>query len=176
MKIAILGYSGAGKSTLARSLGARYCVPVLHLDRVHWAANWTERDDAEKRRLVLGFMDKNHDGWIIDGNYSDLLRARRLEEADRIVLLLFDRFSCLWRVTKRYFRYRGLSRPDMGEGCAEKLDAAFIRWVLWRGRSRKRRRSFAAIRAQYPEKTVVLRNQRQLDRYLQQTDESSCLP
>ena len=167
MKIAILGYSGAGKSTLARSLGARYGVPVLHLDRVHWAANWTERDDAEKKRLALDFMDKNSDGgWVIDGNYSDLLRARRLEEADRIVLLLFDRFSCLWRVTKRYFRYRGLSRPDMGEGCAEKLDAAFIYWVLWRGRSRKKRQSYVKIRAQYPEKTVVLRSQRQIDRYL----------
>lgn len=168
MKIAILGYSGSGKSTLAQALGAHFDLPVLHLDRVHWAANWTERDDAEKQRLALDFMDKNSDGgWVIDGNYSDLLRARRLEEADQIILLLFNRFSSLCRVTKRYFRYRGLSRPDMGEGCTEKLDAEFVRWVLWRGRSRKKRQSYVTILAQYPGKTLVLRNQRQLDRYLQ---------
>lgn len=171
MKIAILGYSGSGKSTLAQALGARFGLPVLHLDRVHWAANWTERDDAEKQRLALDFMDKNSDGgWVIDGNYSNLLRARRLEEADQIILLLFNRFSSLYRVTKRYFRYRGLSRPDMGEGCTEKLDAAFIYWVLWRGRSKKKRQSYVTIRSRYPEKTVVLRNQRQLDRYLQSLD------
>ena len=172
MKIAILGYSGAGKSTLAQTLSARFGLPVLHLDRVHWAENWTERDDAEKQRLALDFMDKNSDGgWVIDGNYSNLLRARRLEEADQIILLLFNRFSSLCRVTKRYFRYRGHSRPDMGEGCTEKLDAAFVYWVLWRGRSRKKRQSYAMILAQYPEKTVVLRNQRQLDRFLRHTNE-----
>lgn len=171
MKIAILGYSGSGKSTLAQALGARFDLPVLHLDRVHWAANWTERDDAEKERIVRGFMDQN-DAWVIDGNYGNLLRARRLEEADTIILLLFDRASCLWRVTKRYFRYRGLSRPDMGEGCTEKLDAEFVRWVLWRGRSRKKRQSYVTILAQYPEKTLVLRTQRQIDRYLDSVDKA----
>ena len=40
MRIAVIGYSGAGKSTLARALGARYGVPVLHMDRVHWAPGW----------------------------------------------------------------------------------------------------------------------------------------
>ena len=164
MKIAILGYSGSGKSTLAQRLGAYYGVPVLHLDRVHWGRAWTEWNDADKLRIVTDFMDQN-ENWVIDGNYSNLLRERRLAEADRIVLLLFNRFSCLRRVTKRYFRYRGQSRPDMGEGCTEKLDPPFIWWVLWRGHSRNKRRGFAAIAARYPEKTVILRSQRALSRY-----------
>ena len=54
MKIVIRGYSGSGKSTLARELGETYGVPVLHLDRVQWLPNWTERDDAEKRQSLFG--------------------------------------------------------------------------------------------------------------------------
>ncbi|MBR6650743.1 MAG: BlaI/MecI/CopY family transcriptional regulator, partial [Clostridia bacterium] len=30
--------------------------------------------------------------------------------------------SCLYRVTRRYLTYKDSSRPDMGEGCKEKLD------------------------------------------------------
>lgn len=160
----IRGYSGSGKSTLARKLGEKYGVPVLHLDRVQWLPNWTERDDAEKRQTVKAFLDEN-ESWIIDGNYSSLYQQRRLEEADLILLLLFPRLSCLYRVSKRKRRYRGQTRPDMGEGCQEKLDAAFLRWVLWEGRSRKIRQNYANIQKQYPEKTIVIRNQRELDTF-----------
>lgn len=169
MKIVIRGYSGSGKSTLARRLGERYQIPVLHLDRVHWTANWTERDDAEKRQIVRDFLDEN-ESWVIDGNYSSLYQERRLEEADRILLLLFPRLTCLHRVLRRYRRYKGKTRPDMGEGCEEKVDAAFVRWVLWEGRSRKIRQNYARIAAQYPEKTLILRNQRALDAYMRRLD------
>jgi hypothetical protein len=50
MKIAILGFSGCGKSTLARRLGETYKVPVLHLDSVHFSANWVERPLEDKLR------------------------------------------------------------------------------------------------------------------------------
>lgn len=169
MKIVIRGYSGSGKSTLARKLGERYQIPVLHLDRVHWTQNWTERDEAEKRQIVGDFLDQN-DSWVIDGNYSSLYQERRLEEADTILLLLFDRFTCLHRVLRRYHRYRGKTRPDMGEGCEEKVDAEFLRWVLWEGRRRKIRQNYARITARYPEKTVILRNQRALDAWMRGLD------
>ena len=96
MKIAILGYSGSGKSTLARQLGELYGVPVLHLDTVMFLPNWRERPKDEQLAIVQDFMDAQ-EGWVIDGNYSNLLQSRRLEEADRVVLLLFNRFSALRR-------------------------------------------------------------------------------
>lgn len=167
MKLAILGYSGSGKSTLARKLSALYGAPVLHLDTVQFLPDWKERPKDEQLRIVRDFMGSN-DSWVIDGNYSNLLQPRRLAEADEILLLLFNRFSALARVTKRYRRYRGQSRPDMAEGCSEKLDAEFIRWVLWRGRTKAKRAGFEQKRRQYAEKCVVLKNQRQIDRYLKQ--------
>lgn len=166
MKIAIIGYSGSGKSTLAQSLGAHYGAQVLHLDSVYWLANWRERDEAECRRIVSDFLDA-HDAWVVDGNYLKLCCDRRMEEADQIVILLFNRFVCLHRACRRYRRYRGQSRPDMAEGCAEKLDAEFARWILFDGRTGKRRARYRELAAQYADKAVVLKNQRELDAFIQ---------
>ena len=132
MKICVIGYSGSGKSTLAGKLGERYRTDVLYLDRVHWLPNWTMRTREEKTRIVGEFLD-THDEWVIDGNYSKQWFDRRMEEADQILILNFNRFRCLGRVIKRYKTYQGNTRPDMGEGCQEKLDWEFIRWVLWDG-------------------------------------------
>ena len=165
MKIAVMGCSGSGKSTLARTLAERHGVEVLHLDSVQFLPGWEIRDEADKERMVREFLD-THSGWVVDGTYSKLSFARRLEEADRIILLLFNRFTALWRVTKRYLAYRGQSRPDMAEGCGEKLDAEFIWWVLFQGRRSGDRARWRQIAAQYGDKTVILKNQRQLDAFL----------
>ncbi len=165
MKIAVMGYSGAGKSTLARTLGERYGVPVLHFDRVHWAPGWTERDRGEAHRLAHEFM-KNQ-SWIIDGNYTKFEYERRLNEADKIVLLLFPRLVCFARAWKRFFLYRGKTRSDMGEGCPEKMDLEFMRWILWKGRTRQKRGEFRQVLEKYPQKVVVLRRQKDINRYLE---------
>ena len=87
MKIAILGTSGSGKSTLAKRLGERYGLPVLHMDTVHFLPGWVERPFAEEEAIVRQFLDENAGGWVIDGNYSKTCYARRLEEADKIIVL-----------------------------------------------------------------------------------------
>ena len=87
MKIAIIGYSGSGKSTLAKTLGELYDIPTLHLDTVHFLPNWVERTNEDERRIVTEFLDKN-EGWVIDGSYSKIVYERRMEEADKIILLL----------------------------------------------------------------------------------------
>lgn len=165
MKIAIIGYSGAGKSTLARRLGQRLGCPVLHLDSVYHAPGWTVHSDEEVLEAVEGFL--KHDAWVIDGEYSRFCFERRVAEADRIIIVALNRFACLWRVWKRYRRYCGQSRPDIAEGCPEKLDREFVQWVLWKGRSKAREQRIKSVCQQYPEKTVILKNQRQIDRFLE---------
>ena len=162
MKIAIIGYSGSGKSTLARKLGEIYDVPVLHFDAVQFLPGWEVRPQDEKEAITKAFLD-SHAGWVIDGNYSRLSYERRMEEADVIIILLFNRWNCLYRVTRRYLRYKDSTRPDMGEGCREKLDWEFVKWVLRDGRSKTARQRHLNVVSQYPEKTIVLKNQRQLD-------------
>ena len=165
MKIAILGYSASGKSTLAGCLARHYGIEALHLDRVQFLPGWQTRPSEEKKQLVAQFM-ATHAAWVIDGNYSNLERNRRLEEADLIIQMLFPRLSCLHRAWKRYRKYKGTSRPDMSEGCNEKLDAEFIRWILFDGRKKEIRKRYQAEQARYPQKTVVLKNQSDLNRFL----------
>ena len=166
MKISIMGYSGAGKTTLANQLAAQYGCGVLHLDRVNFTHGWRERDRAEAQQMLEETLAQPD--WVIDGNYANLCIDRRLAQSDRIILLLFPRRICFFRAVKRYLRYRGRTRPDMGEGCMEKFDLAFAKWLLWEGRTSTRRQYLLGIARRYPQKTVVLRSARQVRRYLEQ--------
>ena len=167
MKIAIIGYSGCGKSTLAKHLGEIYQIPVLYLDRVFWLPNWKSREREEAANIVKQFLDTN-DSWVIDGNYSYMEKERRMEEADRIIFLNFNRFSCLFRAYRRYFKYRGQTRESMGEGCEEKIDLEFVWWILHAGRTREEKRNYQKILQKYPEKCIVIKNQRQLTAFKNQ--------
>lgn len=163
MKIAIIGYSGAGKSTLAEKLGAVYQADVLHFDAVQFLPGWEIRPEEDKKKITEEFLD-THDSWVIDGNYSKLFYERRMSEADLIIMILFNRFSCLYRVVRRYIKYKNTTRPDMGEGCNEKLDREFIRWVLHDQRTKQAKKRYAQVYSQYKEKVIVVKNQRQLDK------------
>lgn len=167
-RIAIMGYSGSGKSTLCRKLAERYHVPAFHFDQVQFLAGWQERASEDKQRMVTEFLDRNTDGWVMDGNYSKLSFERRVEEADLIILMLFSRWNCLWRCMRRYRTYQGTSRPDIAEGCNEKLDWEFVRWILWEGRTKAVRERYRKLQQMYPQKVVVLKNQRQIDRFLRE--------
>ena len=88
-----------------------------------------------------------------------------MEQADLIIMMLFNRISCFTRAYRRYKTYKNTTRPDMADGCPEKFDSQFALWILWNGRSQKARRRFRHIRIAYGEKVIVIRNQRQLDRF-----------
>ena len=166
MKIAIVGYSGSGKSTLARELAKISHTDVLHFDTVHFLPNWEVRSNEEKKRITEEFLD-THTSWVIDGNYSKLFYERRMEEADIIILLLFNRFLCLHRAYRRYIKYKNTTRPDMAEGCKEKFDREFVKWILLDGRTKRAKDRYKALISKYGNKVIVIKNQKQLDRYYQ---------
>ncbi|MBR5265867.1 MAG: DNA topology modulation protein [Clostridia bacterium] len=172
MKIAILGYSGSGKSTLARILADKYNIDVLHFDAVHFLPDWEIRSRDEKERITREFLD-SHTSWVIDGNYSKLFYERRMEEADRIILLLFNRFSCFFRAYGRYIRFRGKTRPDMAEGCREKFDLEFARWILFEGRKKSSKERYNNVITRYRDKVTVIRNQKQLCEYIKSIEKNN---
>lgn len=167
MKIAIIGYSGSGKSTLAQKLAKKYDLAVLHFDTVQFKPNWEIRSPEVKSKMTEVFLNV-HNSWVIDGNYSKLFFDRRMEEADTIILLLFNRFSCFYRAWRRSKIYAGKTRPDMADGCKEKFDLEFMKWILWKGRTKRDRIRYRDVRNKYPEKVVVIKNQKQLDAYIRQ--------
>jgi len=125
-KIAIIGSSGAGKSQLARAMGEALGLPVIHLDKEHWQPGWTEPPKDKWRDRVTELVKRG--SWIIDGNFGGTMEIR-IAAADTIVFLDLPRTVCCWRIVKRWVTYRAGTRPDMAEGCHEKFDLKFLKWV-----------------------------------------------
>lgn len=115
-RVMILGQPGSGKSTLARKLGKVTGLPVVHMDHIHWKAGWVPRDDAEKMILTREAMAE--ETWIFEGGFSRTWDERAVR-ADTLIWLDVGLWRRLYRVTFRFFRYFGQSRPDLPEGCPE---------------------------------------------------------
>jgi adenylate kinase family enzyme len=133
-KILIIGCSGAGKSTLSIELVERLQLPVLHLDALFWNEGWVPTPRPEFRNKLQSELEKP--AWIIDGNFNSTIEMRA-QYADLIIFLDFPNWLCLSRVFKRRWMYRGKTRPDMAEGCPEKVDWEFVKFI-WTYPKKKR--------------------------------------
>ncbi len=151
-RIAIIGCGGSGKSTLARRMGETLNIPVCHLDRWYWKAGWIETSKDQwatvHDRLCSGAS------WILDGNYGGTMNTR-LRAADTVVFLDLPRWRCLWGAFTRYQQYRGRVRPELPEGCPERLTGEYIRWI-WRYRKNRRPRIMRTLEQLKSEKNVVI--------------------
>ena len=126
-RILVIGSGGSGKSTLSVKLGASLGIEVFHLDKLFWNAGWIETDRDKWQNVVTKLLSREK--WIIDGNFSGTLQ-QRIVSCDTIVFLDFSRALCLWRIFKRRFHYHQRTRPDMAEGCNERLNLEFVEWIL----------------------------------------------
>jgi len=163
-QIVIVGSGGAGKTRLARALGERLGLSVIHLDRHYWRPGWkgTPREvwRARERELLSG------DAWIADGNYWNTLEMR-LERADTLIFLDLPRLLCTWRVLKRVFTYRPGSRPDMAEGCPERVSLPFLRWV-WTYPEKQRPKILGILDQHRTLRVVHLKSDRDVVRLLEE--------
>ena len=91
-RVLIIGCGGAGKSVLARTMGEKFSLPVVHLDKLFVRAGGSIRDEAECDALLNTELKKPR--WIIDGNYQRTLE-RRLEAAECCIFLDLDMETCL---------------------------------------------------------------------------------
>jgi adenylate kinase family enzyme len=73
-RIAIVGNSGSGKSTLAKQLARRHELDVLELDAIVWELHRIAL--LRDRQAIAADLDhflRDHDAWIIEGCYGELL-------------------------------------------------------------------------------------------------------
>jgi adenylate kinase family enzyme len=132
-------------------------LPLVHMDQLGWQAGWVETEKAELNARLAEVVAQ--DAWLIEGNYGSTL-APRLARADTVIYLDFPIRLCLWRLAKRIITHRGRSRPDMPEGCPERLDLAFFWYVMnWNTGPRVRTESNIAP---YADKVIRLRNPKAL--------------
>lgn len=125
-KILIIGSGGAGKSTLSRRLKDATGIEVIHLDKVFWRPNWVETPKDEWEKTIGNLIKK--DSWIMDGNFGGTLQMR-FAACDTVIFLDVPRTICVRQAFTRFLFYKGNSRPDMAEGCGEKFDLEFYKWI-----------------------------------------------
>jgi len=157
-KIMIVGLSGSGKTTLARKLGGTLGLPVIHLDKEFWNAGWIETPRDEWRAKQQEMIKQPE--WIMDGNFGGSMEIR-LAEADTVIFLDYNRFVCLYGVIKRWAVNYGKTRPDMTEGCPEKIDFAFLKWI-WQYPTKWRARDMEKI-AEH-KGLIIVKNRKQLNK------------
>ena len=161
-RIIIIGCGGAGKSTLARQLGEKLDIPVVHLDKLWWKPGWVEMDREKFDELHRRELSK--ETWIMDGNFNRTM-PERIARCDTIIYLDFSRFACLRGVIKRVLTTYGTVRPDMGEGCPERIDFEFLKWV-WNYNKNKRDRNYRLLNEATHAETIVLKNRRAVKMFL----------
>ena len=161
-RILIIGCGGAGKSTLARQLGEKLEIPVVHLDKLYWHPGWVESSKEEIDAKIMAEMEKPC--WIIDGNYNRTI-PMRLKYCDTVIYLDFSRMACVLGVLKRVITTYGKVRPDMGEGCPERFDWEFMKWI-WGFNKKNREKYYRMLNEAEGVETVVLKNRRMVKRFL----------
>jgi len=166
-RIMVIGVSsGVGKSTFARQLGEKLSIPVYHLDQLFWKPGWVEaalEEFSEAQKSIV-----KEEKWIMEGNYSHTFSIRA-EHADTIIYLELPLFICLYRVLKRWLLNRGKTRIDMGAGCPEKIDWAFIKFILTTYYPRKK-----TMKSQFQhfqtigrkKKIIVLKGKREIKNFI----------
>ena len=158
MKIAILGYAGSGKTYLSDYISMKTNTPVLHLDDIKWDKEWKAVDDSLVLPQTAAFME--NESWIIDGYYKYLYFDERLEQADKIILLLLPRLTCFFRAVKR-------SAIRRKNGYKNDMNWWFVKFTLFGCRNKERRQSYEEIAQKYKDKTLILKTRRQVKSYIE---------
>ena len=163
-RILVIGCPGSGKSRLSRILGEKLGLPVVHLDQLWWKPGWenvsVEEFDARLEEVLEG------EQWIIDGNFSRTMPLR-LRHCDTIIYLDYSRWLCLLGMAQRVLGSHGKVRPDMGEGCPERFDWEFVKFI-WNFNKDNRVRNNTWIAQAKHAKAIILKNRKEAADFLNQ--------
>ncbi|MDV4149290.1 DNA topology modulation protein [Clostridium sp. AL.422] len=161
-RVIIIGCGGSGKSTLSRVLSEKTNLPVVHLDKLFWREGWVNISREEFKILLREELKK--DKWIIDGNYDSTIKER-LNRCDTVIYLDYPRRTCLFGVVKRFITNYGKVRPDMTEGCPEKIHLEFIKWI-WNFNKVHRDKFYKILKEEKGKEIYIFRNRKECNEFI----------
>jgi|SRR5579862_3158386 len=115
------------QSTLGENLSKVLGLPLLRLDAISHQPYFQDTPPEIFRSQVVQFIESNQNGWIIDGNYRNILGHITWGAASDIVWLDYPIYVVLWRL---WFRTIGRIRSSEKlwglEGCVETWQSQFL--------------------------------------------------
>ncbi len=161
-RIMVVGSPGSGKSTFSRKLADITGLPLIHLDKEFWNDGWIEtpREEWVKKQKTL--ITGNE--WIVDGNYGGTLDLR-LEKADTVICFKLSKAVCLLSYFKRVITNINKVRPDMPEGCLEKFDFEFMKYI-WNFPKKSGQVNISTLQKNKDKQIIVFKNRRVANRYV----------
>ena len=158
-KILIIGISGTGKTRIARKISAVLKIPVTHYDTLSWGQNGKE----VKRRIVEKKINEvlKKRKWIIEG-YINPSAKKKLEKADIVIYLDYSGVRAFFGGIKRWWEYRGKTRPEMASIYKERLDLKDLKIML----TRDERQEIENEIKKYKHKIIRLKSWRETNKYI----------
>ncbi len=122
----MFGNSGSGKSTLAKELSVSDNLAHLDLDSLAWLpVNPPERKPLVESAKAIDAFISNHEGWVIEGCYSDLL-ALAVPYSSEIIYLKLPIALCIKNARSRPWEpHKYVSKAAQDEN----LDM-LIEWII----------------------------------------------
>ena len=159
-----MGSPGSGKSTFARRLSELTDMPIVSLDALFWKPGWQPSEAAEFEARLADAIRLPR--WIMDGDYIWWAGDARRSVADAVIWFDLPRWTCMAGIMSRIATSYGRVRPEMAQGCPERINVEFFRYV-WTYRQQQRPKLlqyFAGLRADQP--LICFTDRAQAERYL----------
>jgi adenylate kinase family enzyme len=170
-RIMVVGVSaGVGKSTFARKLSKILDIDVYHLDTFYWEPGWVEASIESFSSRQQEIIHQSQ--WIIEGNYKHTFDLRE-KFADTIIYLELPLSICLFRVMKRWILNIGKYRPDRADGCEEKLDFTFLKFICSTYFDRKKSMNKRLRDLESIKNVIQLRNKKEMYIFLRKLENST---
>jgi len=100
-KILVFGNSGSGKSTFAKHISLKFGLSHLDLDVLAWLpTSPPQRMPIEKSKERINDFLVEHESWVIEGCYTDLLELLK-DEASEVVFMDLTIEQCIANAKSR---------------------------------------------------------------------------
>ncbi len=155
MKLFIVGNICSGKTTLGNTISNTYHVPLFSLDEiVHDDKNNTKRSNKEQINIINGIVRDNSD-WIIEGVPRDNLDIL-CNLADYIIFIDINKKELFKRLDKRY-----KNKDKLNYNLDIELYNKMKVWID----SFDYDKIYSKFRS-YPSKFIILKSNKEIDKYL----------